>query len=117
MVCESIEKLCQFQRRARRKEYWMFTLFSVIISLILVIIESLIGLPQSLSTLYSLAVMLPGLGVFVRRMHDTGRSGWWILIGLIPLIGSIILLVFLCQDSAPDNDYGPNPKTEGSLSA
>ncbi|KZE46393.1 hypothetical protein AV540_01635 [Brevibacillus parabrevis] len=102
-----------FSGRARRTEYWMFTLFSVIISLVLMLIEYLVGLPQSLSSLYSLAVLLPSLGVSVRRLHDVGKSGWWLLLGLIPLIGAIILLVFFCQDSESDNNYGPNPKTEG----
>jgi len=59
---------------------------------------------------YWLAIILPTLGVGIRRLHDTGRSGWWILIGLIPIIGAIVLLVFFVQDSNPDNQYGPNPK-------
>jgi uncharacterized membrane protein YhaH (DUF805 family) len=61
--------------------------------------------------LYALAIILPSLGVFVRRLHDTGRTGWWILIGLIPAIGGIVLFVFSVMDSQPgDNKYGPNPK-------
>lgn len=90
----------------------MFTLFSVIISLILTLVENMIGLTQVLTGIYSLAVLLPSLGVLVRRLHDTGRSGWWCLIALIPLIGAIILLVFACQDSKDENQYGPNPKIE-----
>jgi uncharacterized membrane protein YhaH (DUF805 family) len=100
-----------FQGRARRKEYWMFVLFSVIVSIVLTIIESILSVSQVLTGLYSLAILLPSLAVGVRRLHDTGRSGWWLLIGLIPLIGAIILLVFMCQDSQEkDNEYGPNPK-------
>ncbi|MFC5451903.1 DUF805 domain-containing protein [Paenibacillus aestuarii] len=100
-----------FQGRARRKEYWMFFLFNLIISIVLSIVESLIGLNSVLTGLYSLAVLLPSLGIGVRRLHDSGRSGWWLLISLIPLIGTIILIVFLCQDSEPnDNQYGANPK-------
>jgi uncharacterized membrane protein YhaH (DUF805 family) len=100
-----------FQGRARRKEYWMFVLFSAIISIVLSIIDAIANLSSVLSGIYSLAVFLPSLAVSVRRLHDTGRSGWWILIGLIPLIGAIILLVFTCQDSQEkDNKYGPNPK-------
>jgi uncharacterized membrane protein YhaH (DUF805 family) len=100
-----------FQGRARRKEYWMFTLFSVIISIVLAILETIIGMSSILTGPYSLAVLLPSLAVVVRRLHDTGRSGWLILLSLIPLIGSIILLVFLCQDSKENiNEYGPNPK-------
>ncbi|MCM3078559.1 DUF805 domain-containing protein [Brevibacillus invocatus] len=103
-----------FSGRARRKEYWMFTLFSVIISLVLSLVENMIGLTQVLTGIYSLAVLLPSLGVLVRRLHDTGRSGWWFLIAFIPLVGAIILLVFACQDSKEDNQYGPNPKTDAN---
>jgi uncharacterized membrane protein YhaH (DUF805 family) len=100
-----------FQGRARRKEYWMFFLFSLIISIVLSILESIANMPAVLSGLYSLVVLLPSLAVTVRRLHDTGRSAWWLLIGLIPLVGAIILLVFMCQDSQEsDNQYGPNPK-------
>jgi uncharacterized membrane protein YhaH (DUF805 family) len=100
-----------FQGRARRKEYWMFVLFSLIVSIVLSIIEAVANLSQVLTGLYSLAVLLPSLAVGVRRLHDTGRSGWWLLIALIPLIGAIILLVFMCLDSEEnDNKYGPNPK-------
>jgi uncharacterized membrane protein YhaH (DUF805 family) len=99
-----------FQGRARRKEYWMFVLFSVIVSIVLSIVDSIAGLSSGLSGLYSLAVLLPSIAVGVRRLHDTGRSGWWLFICLIPLIGSIILLVFMCQDSHEDNVYGLNPK-------
>lgn len=100
-----------FQGRARRKEYWMFVLINVIISIILSVIESAAGLSTYISGIYSLLILIPSIAVTVRRLHDTGRSGWWILIGLIPLIGSIILIIFNCQDSqAKDNKYGPNPK-------
>jgi uncharacterized membrane protein YhaH (DUF805 family) len=100
-----------FQGRARRKEYWMFVLFSAIVSIVLAIIEGIIGSQNVLTGLYSLAVLLPSLAVGVRRLHDTGRSGWWLLLCLIPIIGSIIVLVFTCQDSEPTaNRYGLNPK-------
>jgi len=112
-----LKNYVNFTGRARRKEYWMFALFSAIISIVLMLIEYLIGLPQSLSSLYSLAVLLPGLGVGVRRLHDTGRSGWWLLLALVPFIGAIVLIVFFCLDSTPGNDYGPNPKTEESVLA
>ena len=100
-----------FEGRARRTEYWMFVLFNIIASIILSILEWIVGLPAVLSTLYSLAVLLPSLAVTFRRLHDTGRSGWWVLIGLVPFIGAIVLIVFMCLDSEPgDNQYGPNPK-------
>jgi len=64
-----------------------------------------------LSTIYSLALLIPSLAVSVRRLHDTDRSGWWLLIGLVPLIGIIVLIIFYVQDSNPgENQYGPNPK-------
>ncbi len=106
-----------FSGRAHRTEYWMFTLVNLIISLILVAVENIIGLvPEGggqgvLSGIYTFAVLLPSLAVGVRRLHDTGRSGWWLLIGLVPLIGVIVLIVFFVQDSQPgSNTYGPNPK-------
>ncbi|MGO0061610.1 DUF805 domain-containing protein [Brevibacillus fluminis] len=110
-----LKQYAVFQGRARRKEYWMFFLISAIISIVLSIIENLIGLPQILSTIYTLIILLPSLGVGVRRLHDTGRSGWWLLISFIPVIGTIILLVFLCQDSHPDNQYGSNPKGQTNI--
>ncbi|MEC0231046.1 DUF805 domain-containing protein [Paenibacillus alba] len=100
-----------FSGRARRKEYWMFLLFNAIAAVILAILESITGLKSVLTLIYSLAVLLPSLAVTFRRLHDTGRSAWWVLISFIPLIGSIILIVFNCQDSQPnENKYGPNPK-------
>jgi uncharacterized membrane protein YhaH (DUF805 family) len=102
-----------FSGRARRKEYWMFALFNIIIGFVIGFIEGLLNLVGVLSTLYSLAIFLPSLAVGVRRLHDTGRSGWWLLISLIPLIGIIILLVFFCEDSKEnENQYGPNPKLD-----
>jgi uncharacterized membrane protein YhaH (DUF805 family) len=104
-------KYATFDGRARRKEYWMFFLVNLIISLVLGFIEGIFGGPGLLGLLYSLAVLIPSIAVTVRRLHDTGRSGWWILIGLIPVIGWIVLLVFMLMDSQPgSNQYGPNPK-------
>jgi uncharacterized membrane protein YhaH (DUF805 family) len=106
-----IQNYVGFSGRARRKEYWMFVVFNVIISVILSLLQSLIHIQPFLTSLYSLAVLLPSLAVSIRRLHDTGRTGWWVLIALIPIIGSIILIVFMCLDSQEgDNQYGPNPK-------
>ncbi|RAP74928.1 DUF805 domain-containing protein [Paenibacillus montanisoli] len=99
-----------FEGRARRKEYWMFVLFNVIISLVLSGLARMLGMSW-ISSIYSLAVLLPGLAVAVRRLHDTNRSGWWLLINFVPLIGFIIFIVFMCLEGDPgDNQYGPNPK-------
>src|SRR5436190_1392454 len=108
-----LKKYTVFSGRARRQEYWMFTLFSVIISIVLSTIDSqlLKASPGILSSIYSLAVLLPSLAVTARRLHDTGRTGWWMLISLVPVVGWIIIIVFLVQDSqSGDNQYGPNPK-------
>lgn len=100
-----------FEGRARRKEYWMFVLVNLIVEIILSVIGSLLHIRQFLTGLYSLAVFLPSLAVSVRRLHDSGRSGLWVLIGLIPFIGAIVLLVFFCLDSQEGNNrFGPNPK-------
>jgi uncharacterized membrane protein YhaH (DUF805 family) len=114
-----LTKYAEFDGRARRKEYWMFFLVNLIISVLFGFatgfIGGMLGLPNTLVTMialvYSLAVLLPGLAVGVRRLHDTGRSGWWLLIALIPILGALILLFFSVQDSEPgSNSYGPNPK-------
>jgi uncharacterized membrane protein YhaH (DUF805 family) len=108
---EVLKKYAVFSGRARRKEYWMFILFNFIAYAILGFIEVLLGIPAILSSIYGLAVLIPSLAVCVRRLHDSGRSGWWILIGLLPLVGFIVLLIFMVLDSQPgDNQYGPNPK-------
>lgn len=99
-----------FTGRARRTEYWMFTLISFVIVVVLGIIDAVIktNIPVYL---YDLAVLIPSLAVAFRRLHDTGRTAWWLLIGLIPIIGAIVLIVFLATPgNAGDNQYGPDPK-------
>jgi uncharacterized membrane protein YhaH (DUF805 family) len=114
---DGLKKYAVFTGRARRKEYWFFQLFNTLFVIALIVVDSMTGTMSKsvrlglLSGLFALATFLPALGVLVRRLHDTGRSGWWFLIGLIPLVGPIILLVFMFQDSQPGaNQYGPNPK-------
>ncbi len=104
------KKYADFTGRARRKEFWMFVLFYFIFSIVLGIIDGIIGV-QLLGLLFSLGSLIPSLAIGARRLHDTGRSGWWQLLYLIPLIGLIIMIVFLVQDSQADNEYGPNPKS------
>jgi len=115
IVC--LKKYCVFAGRARRREYWMFVLFNILISFgigfVLALIGGVMRAPgiSLLEHVYTLAVLLPGLAVLARRLHDIGKSGWWFLITFVPLIGWIILLVFLCRDSQPGaNAYGVNPK-------
>ena len=107
-----LKNYVEFSGRARRKEYWMFILISVIISAILNVIQSVIGMEiPALSLIYSLAVLLPSIAVGVRRLHDKDRFCHWIWIMLIPVIGSIILLVFFCQNgTSGSNRYGNDPK-------
>lgn len=109
-----LKKYAEFSGRARRTELWMFTLVNFIISIVLGFVLPMLAKElMMLSTIYSLGVMIPGIAVGARRMHDIGKSGWWLLISLIPIIGWIILLVFYCQDSMPgENQYGPNPKAQ-----
>jgi len=113
----ALKKYAVFSGRAQRKEYWFFVLFNVLIVLALGFVEGALGIaPESdasvLGMLYILAVLLPIYAVSVRRLHDTGRSGWWILIGFIPLLGGIIFLIFMIQEGdVGQNAYGSNPKT------
>lgn len=106
-----------FSGRARRKEYWMFTLFNIIAAVIAMVLDNVLGLTFEgigygpIYALYGLAVFLPGLAVSIRRLHDTDRSGWWLLLAFIPLIGAIILIVWMATDgTAGDNRFGSNPK-------
>jgi uncharacterized membrane protein YhaH (DUF805 family) len=108
----ALKKYKDFDGRAKRNEYWYFVLFSFLITLILGIIDRVIGLtlPGSgvglLGGLYSLAVLLPNVAAGIRRLHDTGRSGWWLLIAFIPIVGAIVLIVFLAGESQSErNQY------------
>lgn len=106
-----LKKYAVFSGRARRKEYWMFVLFNFIIAIVLAIVDAVAGASGVISGLYTLAMLIPSLAVGVRRLHDTGRSGWWLLIALVPLVGGIILLVFLASEGEQTpNAHGPNPK-------
>lgn len=101
----ALKKYADFTGRARRQEYWMFILVYMIINIVL----SFLGL-DIVSGIVGLGLLIPSLSIAARRLHDTGRSGWWQLIVLIPLIGLIVLIIFLAQDSHDENDYGANPK-------
>ena len=111
-----LKQFSDFETRARRKEYWMFTLFSIIISSILTLIDNNLGTAVNtgtglLSGIYSLLILVPTIAVGVRRLHDVGKSGWMLLVALIPLIGVIWLLILFCKDSQlEENKWGVNPK-------
>ena len=110
-----LKKYVEFNGRASRTEFWMFALFNFIASVVLRVIDGVLGLKTAhgvglLATIYGLAVLLPYLGVAARRLHDSGRSAWWLLLLLVPIVGWLILLVFYILESQPgDNAYGPNP--------
>jgi|TARA_B110000305_G_scaffold239365_1_gene306946 uncharacterized membrane protein YhaH (DUF805 family) len=112
-----LKEYANFNGRARRKEYWMFTLFNIIFGGIAMILDSVFGIAIEgvgygpLYGVYVLVLFIPGLAVAVRRLHDIGKSGWMILIALIPVIGAIWILVLMVTDSNPgENLYGVNPK-------
>ena len=112
---EVLKKYAVFDGRARRSEYWYFTLINIGVVLVLAVLDAMIRKVTGinigiLGTIYGLGVLLPAIGVSIRRLHDTNRSGWWLLLALVPLVG-IVLLVFMAQDSEPaPNPYGQNPK-------
>ncbi|MCP2313810.1 uncharacterized membrane protein YhaH (DUF805 family) [Kitasatospora paracochleata] len=98
-----------FSGRARRKEFWMFYLFNLIAVIVLAILDNILG-TGFLAVIYLLAVLVPTLAVGTRRLHDTGKSGWLLLLGVVP-VANIILLVFCAMEGQPeDNEYGANPK-------
>lgn len=110
-------KYATFSGRAQRAEYWYFMMFNMIFLIVAVILDNILGTAISgvgyglFYFAYALAVILPGLGVIVRRLHDVGKSGWMYWIFLIPLVGAIWLFVLFVTDSNPgNNQYGPNPK-------
>jgi uncharacterized membrane protein YhaH (DUF805 family) len=121
-----LKQYADFNGRARRTEFWMFVLFNILAVIVLSIVDVLIGTASLtttgtgfamsgglLTSLYQLAVLVPSLAVGARRLHDTGRSGWWQLLALIPIVGIIILIVWWATEGhAGANEYGMNPKQE-----
>ncbi len=118
-----LKQYADFKGRARRKEYWFFVLFNVIFAITAIIIDNVLGLAMQdvgygpFYLIFALAMIIPGLAVTVRRLHDIGKSGWYFLLAFIPLVGGIILFVFSLMPGDPyENEYGPDPKEgEGSL--
>jgi uncharacterized membrane protein YhaH (DUF805 family) len=106
-----LRKYAVFEGRAARTEYWMFVLFNFIIGFVLGFLESFLNISPALSWLYMIAVFVPSVAVGVRRLHDTDKSGWWLLLALIPILGALVLLYFMVQDSTDGaNRFGANPK-------
>lgn len=102
-----------FSGRATRSEYWWFTLFNLLAGFVLGMVQAAMGLQFGLADLYALAAILPGVAVTSRRLHDVGRSGWWQLLIFVPLIGAIVLLVWLVSKG----EYGTNSWGEDPLTA
>lgn len=110
----AFDSYCRFQGRSSRSEYWWWVLFTFILGSALSLLELLLGFSptaaQATNGLLSLALLLPGLGLSVRRLHDINKSGWWILLGLIPVVGAIVLIIWFAQNSQmQENQYGPVP--------
>ena len=103
------ENYANFSGRARRKEYWMFTLIQMVVLIGVMILDTVFGTSPVVYIIAVLAHIIPGIAVSVRRLHDVGKSGWMVLISLIPFVGAIVLIVFLCMaGEQSDNDYGPS---------
>ena len=113
---EGFKKYATFSGRATRAEFWYFMLFNIIVTIILSFVDEIFGttFPESIlglfGTIYTLIALLPSWALAVRRLHDINKSGWWILLSLIPIIGGFILLIFYCIDSKGNNEYGINKK-------
>ena len=107
-----LKQYADFKGRARRKEYWMFILSNIIFAVVAIILDNVLGIAIGpIYGLYVLSVLIPGLAVIVRRLHDIGKSGWMILITLIPLVGPIwFLVLMLTEGYSGENKYGENPK-------
>jgi uncharacterized membrane protein YhaH (DUF805 family) len=126
LMFQPFRRYADFQGRARRAEYWQFALFVLLVEGLLVVTGKAMGAPGSSAEtgatavlgLFVLAVLVPSLAVGVRRLHDTNRSGWWLLISLIPLIGPIVIFVFtVLNGTHGSNRFGPDPKNPAGLTA
>ena len=116
-VSRAFSNYATFQGRARRSEFWWFYLFNVLAGIATTLLDNALGITFAMSIqgpislIVGLFMVLPLLALIVRRLHDVGKCGWWWFIGLIPIVGPIILLVYIVTDSEPnDNQYGPSPK-------
>jgi uncharacterized membrane protein YhaH (DUF805 family) len=114
-VRSALSKYATFSGRARRSEYWWFVLFNLIVSVVARLVDAAaFGTSTAyLTIIVALALLLPGLAVAVRRLHDIGKSGWWILLALVPIVGAIVLIVWAAKEGeAADNAYGSSPKAQ-----
>ncbi|MBE6071761.1 MAG: DUF805 domain-containing protein [Clostridium butyricum] len=108
---ESVKKYATFSGRARRKEYWMYVLFYIIFTVVASIVDLILGTSNIITGIYGLVFFVPTIAVVVRRLHDIGKSGWWLFVSFIPLIGGIWFFVLMCLSGQQgENKYGQNPK-------
>lgn len=113
-----LKRYADFSGRSRRKEYWMFFLLIIIAAVVIGMVEGVLGLAGMvggvygpLTTVFLLGIIVPSIAVQVRRFHDQDKSGWWVLLGFVPLIGGIAVLVFMCLEGTQgENQYGADPK-------
>ena len=115
----ALRRYSNFTGRSRRREFWMYTLFYILLSIGATFLDNLFGFISlgdtygPISSLYAVIMLLPSIAVAIRRLHDIGKSGWTLLLGLIPVIGTIWLLIyFLREGTYGPNKYGPSPKEE-----
>ena len=122
-----LRRYADFQGRSRRKEYWMFVLFLLLCEIPLFILGGILGgfsghgssagmgLFGLILLIFGLAVFVPALAVQIRRFHDQDKSGWFVLLGLIPFIGGLVVLVFMClEGTSGANKFGPDPKSDAA---
>ena len=113
---KALKSYTKFDGRARRREFWTFAMINFAIYILLAVGEGMINLTYLFSSIFVLAVLLPSIAVCVRRLHDTGKSGWWLLLACLPVLGAIVLIVFFVEEGhAEPNKYGPNPKAAEGL--
>ena len=108
-ISSGFSNYVNFSSRAARSEYWFWVLFVIIAEIVTSAIDYVIGI-QLVTSIFALATLLPGIAVGVRRLHDTDRSGWWLLLGVIPIVGAIILIIWFCSKGTDGpNRFGPDP--------
>jgi uncharacterized membrane protein YhaH (DUF805 family) len=113
-----LQRFAEFSGRSRRMEYWMFVVLNFGVSIVASILDRILGMSGMVGGVYGplqliagLALLVPGIAVAIRRLHDQDKSGWWLLIAFVPIIGAIVLIVFMfLEGTKGDNQYGPDPK-------
>ena len=116
-ISSGLSRYIGFNTRSSRSEYWFWVLFVILLSIVAGVIDNLLFGSSILGTLVTLGLLVPGIAVGVRRLHDIDRSGWWYLIALIPLIGALVLIYWFVQPGTPgSNEFGDNPLGDAASS-